>query len=418
MRVSWHALSRIVGVWAVLLAGLGCQIGEDVPAAFRIDSTCGDSREYLKSSLPQIESETVAAFGLGRVGDELVEFGTVTWIDVDSAGRIFTLDALNHRVFVHTLAGEPISSFGGHGAGPGEIDRPVAVTHAAGAALRVADAGLWRVSDYSLEGSFLGSERLAPEQSFGQAPEMRFDASGRVYFLGYEGFQESLVEALGPGRNQGLVRGRNSIHVWDPEAPSWQSLVELDGLQVYVNLETGTIEDVPFAARAFWGLAGDELWYGDTDSYHITRKKGIDGESCAFEGQRDRIAVSETERARYYAAEDLAEDPRFRDRVQEFRTRRASIELPDHKPVVTGVMMSEDAGVWIRLQDTRVEGSHIQALWHVLSHEGELLGIAWLPEDLKLYAGVALDQGLYLIGARPSESGEPHVTVRQAEWSD
>ena len=55
-------------------------------------------------------------------------FARVAGLEVDDAGRIFVLDALNYRVAVFNIDGTPVRAFGAKGPGPGEMERPMGIS--------------------------------------------------------------------------------------------------------------------------------------------------------------------------------------------------------------------------------------------------------------------------------------------------
>lgn len=84
-------------------------------------------------------------------------------VGVAPDGRIFVLDAGNHRVVVFDPAGEPLAAFGRSGEGPGEFQRPwyLAVT---GEQVIVHDINTRRVSFFDLDGNLFSEQ--APEGTF------------------------------------------------------------------------------------------------------------------------------------------------------------------------------------------------------------------------------------------------------------
>ncbi len=95
----------------------------------------------------------------GDTDDDRDDFYRAGGVAVDPSGRIYVLDAGNHRVQVFDADGKYMRTFGAEGQGPGELQSPVSVSVAADQLL-VADAGTSRVNRWSLDGSSASSVPL------------------------------------------------------------------------------------------------------------------------------------------------------------------------------------------------------------------------------------------------------------------
>ncbi len=85
---------------------------------------------------------------------------------VDSSGRIFVLDQGNHRIQVFDSEGRYSVTIGQEGEGPGEFQRPIAMTRV-GDRLVVNDVANSRVSSWSMEGEYIESWRPDPRLDVG-----------------------------------------------------------------------------------------------------------------------------------------------------------------------------------------------------------------------------------------------------------
>jgi hypothetical protein len=81
-------------------------------------------------------------------------------IDVDAAGRIYVLDASQHRVVAMTDEGDVVGLWGSEGEGPGELSAPLSVSVSETGIVTVHDAGRARLVSYGPEGG-LTAERPA-----------------------------------------------------------------------------------------------------------------------------------------------------------------------------------------------------------------------------------------------------------------
>jgi len=109
---------------------------------------------------------------IGRGGREDVAFYQATSPVVDDAGRIYVLDAGNHRVQVFDPAGELLLTFGVEGQGPGELSRPQGLA-ILGDNILVSDGQNSRVSEFTRDGAHVAdhaiSSRVIPRQFTGRA---------------------------------------------------------------------------------------------------------------------------------------------------------------------------------------------------------------------------------------------------------
>ncbi|MBI5477913.1 MAG: SMP-30/gluconolactonase/LRE family protein [Deltaproteobacteria bacterium] len=69
------------------------------------------------------EGKLVRTMGEGR-GSENGQFNVPLWVAVDSAGRLYVVDALNFRVQVFESDGAFVAAFGKNGDSPGDFSRP------------------------------------------------------------------------------------------------------------------------------------------------------------------------------------------------------------------------------------------------------------------------------------------------------
>jgi hypothetical protein len=310
-----------------------------------------------------------------------LSFGIIQDIVVDDTGRIYVLDGMNRRVSVHNSNGRALRAFGRKGEGPGEFGYPTELYFASPDTLKVFDAVLFRATTFSTSGEVLGTISPPGEARIGQIDEIRFAPNSELYMLSYKGFQESLLSALGTAA-KGLVRGRNVIKRWEASAGDWINVIEVPGLEVYVDLNEGTILDVAFAKRPLWAVAPQGLWHADNSRYQFTMYSREGVEVCRIQVAWDPMETSRKERDDYYAAADVAEDPRISPQhITRIRKQREAIPYPDHKPAIRSFLVAQNGDLWIDPTDESTSGS--ETTWHILSPTGEPRGAVNLPRRFR-----------------------------------
>ncbi len=189
-------------------------------------------------------------------GDPDYQFGQIGWIDVGSDGRIFVLDTHAQRVTVYSAQGTYQGSFGGPGAGPGELGQGAAfLLVGRGDTILVTDVANQRVNRYAPDGSGLGSFRLSLENGF--PLQFRATASGllavqlrpfallnrgpapdpmdAIVLLSLDGSVADTVKRFPSGGTVNMGGGSPEIRLYSPE-PVWAIADDL-GLLFGVNDE-------------------------------------------------------------------------------------------------------------------------------------------------------------------------------------
>lgn len=336
--------------------------------------------------LPRFSARERTEIGGGRLRGEDVPFGRIVSVAADPL-RVYTLDAMNQAVFVHTLAGQFVTSFGRRGEGPGELSQPVAVGFVDPDSVFVFDAGPGRLNVFSTRGKLLRTEVVPTGDQFGQGSDVRFGAAGTMYRLGWEKYQASLLTALGP-RTAGAVRGTNSLQRWSEAEHAWTGLADVPGLEVYAARSGagggGSLRDVPYPARVLWSTTRNGLWYADNETYTLVRLSADGERRCELRVRHANPPVTETERAAYYDATDLAGDPRFEERLASIRQTRASIPVPATKPSMDALVVSGEGNLWVRVPsaDGRTAPHPGRATWQVFTPAGRPIGAGTLPAGL------------------------------------
>ena len=144
------------------------------------------------------------AWGHFGQADSLDAFWGPRAVAVDNLGRVFVADTGNKRVVVFDADGHALSSIGGGGSDPGQLDEPVGVAVAADGTVFVADTWNLRVEVFAPDaatGEYVYTRAWPIEAWFGQSvenkPYLALDRQGRVYVTDPEGYRVLVFDETG-----------------------------------------------------------------------------------------------------------------------------------------------------------------------------------------------------------------------------
>ncbi|MDT8341211.1 MAG: hypothetical protein RQ751_06835 [Longimicrobiales bacterium] len=326
-------------------------------------SGCGTERPIAGSDavegaegcplVPDLDSLPVASvaleFEIGTVdGDSVSTFGRITDVALLSDGSLAVADGMRRQILRIGPTGELLNRIGRPGDGPGEYRYPWAIEALADDRVAVFDPVLWRISTFAMDGTLVGEDFPDPEPEFGQNPEVRFDARGRLFNLSFSSYQESLIEDVGGRR--GLGRGTVSVNRWDAVERTWLRYVDTPGPEVYLDLESGTIVDVLGSKKTVWDVdAEGQVVFVDNQGLTVQRVRDAGlGPTCL--GSRSTVVERlgpEAEKS-YYGAADLSPETPS-DLVRQTRATRRNIPLPSTLPTADLIVVDTEGHIWIRL---------------------------------------------------------------------
>ena len=212
------------------------------------------------------------------------QFGHISGVDVDSAGRIYVLDRQAQAVSVFDPQGQFVRSLGRPGAGPGEISpyaTDVFVTPQG--AVLLTDVGNLRVNVYTESGEAAGARALHPGR--GEPLKWGMASDGRLVVQFKRGRElrpgGEMVFALGP---DGAVADTILIFPWGEDTEG--SVPATEGIVVFAP---GPLWDLP---------ANGDIYSAVTSDYRI-RVHGPDGHIKRIVTKvHRRPVVSDAEKAR------------------------------------------------------------------------------------------------------------------------
>lgn len=340
-----------------VFAALGCGIGNDETAPFRVDT--------LPSGVIEIQNPSQGIWGvvegwelketlrLGTVYGEGPEvFGRVRDLQLDGFGRIWVLEDQAEEIRVFTSDGDHVRTFGRPGEGPGEFGSATAMVWSPDDHLWVVDRGPRRISIFDTTGTFVSSRRRPNSRSF-DPWRGGINDFGFFYDLGYRrlGEEDYLV------RFDTLLNALDTIPV--PRHP--------DGPQV---VEVGTANSrgwysIPFSGWAIWTLTPDGgMWVAITDQYKLLRLSAAGDTLRVVTKSFDKLPVTAGEKS---------------EAIESFRSRGLNLspsQIPDFKPAISHILLDDQSNLWVI---PRREEDELDRLAQIFDSSGVYLGEVKLP---------------------------------------
>ena len=369
-----------------------CTVSGAYPACVRHQNP---SLLALPALDPQLRLE------IGRDVDVEPFIGQVFDTDRASDGHLYVSDASAHSIVVFDTAGARIRDIGRQGQGPGEFSGLVKIGIGVGDTVRAIDYGEWRLSTFKALGELISTNPFPPPAELGQIPELTLDADGRLFNLSYQGFAESLMEAI-EGRSSVRARGQVALTRWSADNGDWIVLAQVPGIEVFFQ---NGLSDAPFARRPLWAPGGrGGVWYADSGEYTLTRFAASGDVSCVVEVEYAPPAVSAEDRRDYYEAQDVAGADEAR--LSRIRDARRSMPVPETRPALRRLVVAENGAIWVQPNESVMEPGG-RVTWHVFSPDGSPMATASLPSGFRLDR--ATDDAL--LGVRAGSLGQHIITV-------
>ncbi len=127
-----------------------------------------------------ISLQPVRVIGDVDTDDENVAFNMPNDLDVDAQGRLYVLDAGNHRIQVFDRDGKYVKTIGRRGQGPGEFNMPSSISLDRAGNLYVVESGPGRVQVFAPDGKILKTLKM-PETGISNAHIL---SSGQILSAG------------------------------------------------------------------------------------------------------------------------------------------------------------------------------------------------------------------------------------------
>jgi hypothetical protein len=298
--------------------------------------------------------ELVEDLVIGRDDDPEFAFYQASDIAVDQVGRIYVLDAGNHRVQVFDSEGHYHATMGQEGEGPGEFQSPSAMA-IAGDRLLVNENFTSRLSAWTLEGGLIESKQTDPPLRTGR---MLGFPDGTLVSRGWDSTSEM---PAGTSVAERLSRDGRGTHKYAevPIAGDFYANRTYQGVPILIQIP---LPELSIAAD------GREMLYVATCAEYEIHAFALDGRSLwALRTSWERQAIPE----------EL-----FTSKVDQLKQRLPSLTRSDW----------DDPGDYPALEAIRVDGhGHLYVFPYVRSPSGD--EVAERPVDVYTLDGEPLFSG-------------------------
>jgi len=321
------------------------------------------------------------------------EFGRVNSVAVGPDGTLFVADGFNREVRVFGLDGVHRRTFGRNGEGPGEF-RSLYSLAWVGDRLLTLDPNLGRIGEFSVEGEWLGQQRIEGSVS-GPVGHIRFRpvSADRVYRLGYMRDATGVTSVL-VGHDSRAETGDTLSWLQAPPG-STGILCTHDPLITFF--------DIPFGSGPVQHPgAGGVQYSAMTDAYRIAIiRNGTDTLRIIERGlPEEPISDEEWTTGNQDFEEFLSENPNA-----SCDPRRPS--RPARKPFIEDIFLAPDGTLWVEV--IRTAGNRLE----VFDPEGRLLGSVAAPPRKE--GSVPVFGAGYLVTVRQDSLDLDHVDVWRIE---
>lgn len=310
-------------------------------------------------------------------GEDAYQFGRIVAADRDSDGNFYVADQQAQEVRVFGPDGTHLRTLGEPGAGPGQLSRGVTGVFVHEGEVRVPDLGNQRLSRYSPDGEFIGSDRI---DLAGGVP-IRFDADGGRLVAQVRWIPTSDTADTSP-------KG-DPIVEYGPDASVVDTLTVLPpGLSV--RFEGGQARLRFFEAEPIWDLGPDGRLVSARNDMYRFEIRGPGGElQRVIRRDFESRPVTEHDKEVFLdAIRELAVDQGAPAAAVEAMFAQAT--FAEHYPAFASVLAGPQGTTWvqrIRTGEDLTEGEEgtfdPQDLgsneWDVFDADGRYLGMTEFP---------------------------------------
>jgi hypothetical protein len=322
----------------------------------------------------------------GSDADAPDAFADIRGLAVDSAGRIYVLEAESHEVRVFDTAGTFVRRWGRKGHGPAEFGEnyPAGLRIDAAQHLWVVDQGNGRFTSFSLDGNYLSTvTRLFPG-SFVSTWEGAVHADGSITDVVNRFSPKPAVMLFHMPAGAAVVRDSMLLPVYEGEAYE----ISRPGMSVRAG--------VPFTPSQRWVLdRSDAIWIGTTDAIALVRLSFKGDTLARIRLPHTPVKVAAEERTAALAGFDW------------FTKQGGTVDpsrIPDHKPAFRRLAVDDANRLWIQLE---VEGPADTAVFAIFDSTGTRVGGA--AGSLGRLHGDPLIQGGHLYAVVADSDGVQSV---------
>jgi PAS domain-containing protein len=297
-------------------------------------------------------------------------------------GSLYVADFQGRAVRRFDRTGRPAATIGQQGRGPGEFEAIAAIVASADT-LFVWDPVIWRISAFDPEGTLILTRRVEPRRVSGWPTAVTRARDGTWLYLDQE-----IVNASDEGVEieDEIIRAAARLVRWSVVADTWTPVAEFPGLEAVLSRSGVSEPDLtaaPYPRAPLWTVdrAGG-YWYADNSAYVITRLTAAGDTLGRIVVGMQGPPVDESDLQAYLTADGRLDpaDPRSQ--------RRAGIRMPERKPVLLGLLTSNEGDLWVNVDAGLPDSTE----WHVFGADRRMMFRLRMPttSELRHIAGDTL----------------------------
>jgi hypothetical protein len=341
---------------------------------------CGSSEDGPSLGEWTLETDDLRLSETLRVSEtEDFYFGSITALDVTSAGRIVVADRQARNIKVLQPDRTLIDTLGGPGEGPGEFRRLTSVQIARGDSLFAYDHQLGRLTVFGPDAPYEESRSVTIERKGGIPLRTRALSNGYVTRF-----------VIPPQPDPGVTRTEPRTWRYIDESGTPGDTVFTAPGPLVLATERG-FGQIPLSSGVYyaWGPNG-RLYHGWNDSLHV--------EARSIDGSSEVIASLPTEPA---PVTEKDRDSLLNQIDNERWRNKMAPVLPDTKPAFTEMVVSDAGRTWVKRPGESPAAESVS--WWILDPETKTIQQTQLPPDVELM--VVRDGKAY--GTTTTEMGAP-----------
>jgi hypothetical protein len=347
---------------------------------------------------PHVATDTIgpdAVFTIGvRGGSRERELFGVVGATLTNSRHVLLADAGSNQVRLFDSTGAQIAAGGRKGSGPGEFRYIAWVGRCSDSLVVVQDAGLNRLSYFSLSGEFVELKNLPVGFNF-EKP-VGCVGTTRLFVLIN---QPKLIL-----REGGLVRTPAALVQLDLHTMRADSLGAYEGTDHYFSKRAGGFVEQPFGRATLAAFGRNRIFVGSNDRGVVESYDRFGGDPRVIEFRAARRTVTRSDRATFVTTR-LTREPFLRTRKLLERVL-ADAPVPKHMPAFEELAADAEDHLWVKLYDRSDDSL---SAWFVFRPDGQVVSQVRVPRGLQLLE-IGSD---YVLGLLRDDDGVERVQVFQ-----
>jgi hypothetical protein len=308
-----------------------------VAAMALVGSACAETRPDPMADASELQVVTVALLDGGGGADDR-GFGRVSDVEIDVHGNVYVLDELDRTVRAFDRQGTLLRTFGQRGQGPGELERPSALSWGPDGNLWVVDPGTGRFTVFDQDGDLVAT--YPDPEPFFLPMAVGFSEAGLLYRAGmlFEGGSLEdprflLIESEVGNRELRELRRFELPFIERPDVFELRG----DGMRL--------IQEIPFSSEPVFHVdSRGQLWYAQTREPWVHRWSQSGGEAQRMGREFEPTRVTAAERRELLQLEEFEE---LRIAAGPSRFAEFTSLIPETMPHLKGFFFDDRENLWI-----------------------------------------------------------------------